>query len=259
MVGRSLEQFDRALQVLIARHQSLEFQGLDAQERSAPNFDVLQREPHFVFADILDKNGQAIASRPRNTNNWSGRDYFDFLEHDPHDSLYVGGRFSVDNERDVGITVSRRLTDRDANFSGVVVIGIRLAYFRDLLRHIELDSNQSMMLLRDDDVILLRLPSLPDTAAGKLDHGSSLYAAMRTGNTSVVAPDPIDNIERRFVLHRVGTFPLVICVGTAATGLVASSVLWLVVVAGCATALGFAMRRIRRWRSSATASTDRAS
>lgn len=230
-VADGLQQFDRTLLAVIVRHQSPQVQELDAQARNAAYFDVLQRDPYLVFVDVLDMNGNAIAGRPRDNNNWKDRDYFAALQHNRQDSLFIGGRFSVDNEQAVGVTVSRRMTDGDDNFAGLVVMGVRLAYFRELLGRLAVDTNQSVTLLSDEGVILLRLPFHLNNVGNRLDPGTAFYAALRTGKTSVVAADPVDHVERRFAFRRVGTFPLVVSVGTATTGLFARPMVWWVVAA----------------------------
>jgi hypothetical protein len=225
-VARSLEQFDRRLLAVIDQHQSSQVQNLDAQARNASNFEGLQREPYFGFVDVVDRYGQAVAGRPRDANNWSERDYFVALQHNRRDSIFIGGRFSVDNPQAVGFTVSRRMSDGEGNFAGLVVMGVRLAYFRELLASMEISPNQSVMLLRDDGIILLRLPFNLNDVGNKLDPGTPFDIALRTGKASVVAFDPIDHVERQFALHPVGTFPLVVSVGTATDAFFNNPTLW---------------------------------
>ena len=96
------------------------------------------------FADQKsDATTTRLAGLPQDSNNWSNQDYFRALQNSHLDKLYIGGRFSVDNERNVGFTISRRMIDSGGNFAGVVVMGARLAYFRDLLQHLELGSSDS--------------------------------------------------------------------------------------------------------------------
>ena len=252
-VARSLEQFDRRLLAVIDQHQSFQVQSLDAQARNAANFEALQREPYFGFVDVVDKDGLAVAGRPRDANNWSERDYFAALQHNRRDSIFIGGRFSVDNPQAVGFTVSRRMSDGEGNFAGLVVMGVRLAYFRELLSSVEISPNQSVMLLRDDGSILLRLPFHLNDVGNKLDPGTPFDIALRTGKTSVVTFDPIDRVERQFAFHPVGTFPLVVSVGTATTGFFNSPSLW----AGVAIASSLAGIALLTWWRRRRAAVER--
>lgn len=248
-VARTLEQFDRRMLAVIDQHQAFQAQSVDPQARNASNFEALQREPYFAFVDVVDKSGQALAGRPRDSNNWFGRDYFATLEHDRRDNIFIGGRFLVDRPEAIGFTVSRRMSDGEGNFAGLVVMGVRLAYFRELLGALDIRPDQSVMLLRDDGVVVLRLPFRLNDVGNRLDPGTPFDSALRTGKASVVAFDPIDHVERQFAFHTVGTFPLVVSVGTATTGLLTSPTLWSAVaiaigIAG--TALWYWWRRPRK-------------
>jgi signal transduction histidine kinase/CheY-like chemotaxis protein/HPt (histidine-containing phosphotransfer) domain-containing protein len=244
-IAGALEQFDRTLQAMIARQQAPELQSQDVRARNSPLFERIQREPYFAFIDVLDQKGNSLAGLPQDSNNWSNQDYFRALQYSHLDKLYIGGRFSVDNERNVGFTISRRMIDSGGNFAGVVVMGVRLAYFRDLLQHLELGLNDSAMLLREDGIVLMRLPFDMNNIGDTLNPTTAFYTAMRAGVPSVTAPDPIDRVERRFVFRHVGTLPLVVSVGVATDE---SNANWWLAVAGAAAvaAVGLVTRLL--WR-----------
>lgn len=233
-IAGSIQQFDRSLQAVIDRHHASELQSQDAQVRNAPLFERIQREPYFGFVDILDEKGDSIAGLPQNANNWADRDYFRTLQHHNLDSPFIGGRFSVDNEKTVGFTVSRRMNDTGGSFAGLVVMGVRLAYFHDLLQHLELGSGDSVMLMRDDGVVLMRLPFDMNIVGDVVDKATPFRAAVEANEAFVTASDPIDHVERRFAFHRVGTLPLIVSVGVPTEGMSASPMLWWFVAAGIA-------------------------
>jgi hypothetical protein len=254
-VAAGLAQFDRTLLTTIVQHQSLQAQNLDPRARNAAYFEALQREPFFAFIDIVDKNGLALAGRPKDTNNWSSRDYFAAQEHSRTDALFIGNRIEPDNPQTVGFTVSRRMMDGDGNFAGLVVMGIRLSYFRELIDHVQIGPNQSLMLLRDDCTILFRLPFDFNNVGNRFGAGSPFCTALSGADTLAVAPDPVDHIERQFAIHRVGTFPLVLSVGIETGGAFADRMaLWWVVGGSGIAAVGLLLWKLRR---PAQAATDR--
>ena len=124
-------------------------------------------------------------------------------------------------------------------------MGARLAYFRDLLQHLELGSSDSAMLMREDGTVLMRLPFDMNNIGDTLNPTTAFYTAMRAGAPSVTAPDPIDRVERRFVFRHVGTLPLVVSVGVATDE---SNANWWLAVAGAAAVAAVVLATRLLWR-----------
>ena len=174
-------------------------------------------------------------------NSWAGRDYFIEQRSASASNPFIGRPYLTASEDKVSVPVSRRITDAEGNFAGVAVIGLRLAYFRDLFRDHEPGPRDSVMLLRDDGVILMRLPFDLNNVGRTLDAAAPFSRFIQTGSSPGAASDPIDQVERRFAFRRVGTSPLVVGVGAATSPIYASVELWwsvaLLVVLGAAFAL----------------------
>ena len=93
------------------------------------------------------------------------------------------------------------------------------------------------MLLREDGVVLVRLPFDMNNVGDALDPATPFSVAMRAGASYVTAPDPISHVERRFVFHHVGNLPLIVSVSTEMEGISANPMLWWAVAAGIGGAL----------------------
>ena len=252
-VDANFAQLDRQLLTTIDQHQSLQNQNIDPQARNAAYFEALQREPYFAFIDVVDKDGRAVAGRPKDDNNWSTQDYFAAQEHSSMDALFIGKHFSTENADAVGLTVSRRMTDGNGNFAGLVVMGVRLSHFRALFDRLQIGPNQSLMLLRDDCTILLRLPFNRNTVGNSFPASVPFCASLPAWDASLVASDPVDHVERRFALRRVGTFRLVASVGTPTDGPFAEFMaLWWVVAGGLTAAVGLLLWKLRHQPQIAT-------
>lgn len=247
--SRSLEEFDRRLLALIYRYQSQSLREVDPQARSLPVLEALQKEPYFAFADVLDTSGRSVAGLPRNDSTWFDSNYFGALEHSRRGDMFIGDPFSRTDEQAVGITVSRRMTDGDDRFAGVVVMGVRLVHFRRLLAQFE-GSGHSVMLLRRDGTIMVRMPFRLNDVGYRLEPGTPLDVALRTGAPSAIVFDPLDRVERQFAFQSVGSHPLVIAVGTPVAGVSSRpSLWWLLTVCGAPLATApLASRRWRAWR-----------
>jgi hypothetical protein len=115
------------------------------------------------------------------------------------------------------IALSRRLTDRDGAFAGVVSAVLRLAYFRSLFQQVDVGARGVITFASTDGTILVRQPSL--TAAG--DIGLRLtnvpnFWRMVTEKTGVfTAPYSVDSVKRMRAFRQIGGLPLIIIVGLA--------------------------------------------
>ena len=247
-IADSIGQFDRTLQAMISRQQSPELQAQDPAMRNAALFERIQREPYFGFIDVLNPMGRSVAGLSPSANDWSDRDYFKALRYNHSDRLFIGGRFAADRgEKNVGFTVSRRMNDGSGDFAGLVVMGVRLSYFRDLLEHLDLGPRYSAMLLREDGLVLMRLPFDLNTIGDTLDDRAPFYMALKAKEEFVRATDPIDRVERRFALHRLEGLPLTVSVGLATESLAARPLAWWIASAGFSALFAGALLKCRQW------------
>jgi signal transduction histidine kinase/DNA-binding NarL/FixJ family response regulator len=245
-VARSMDQFDRTLQAVISRHQSPALQNLGAQARNTPLFERAQRDSYFAFINVLGEDGGFIAGLPQNDNHWNEREYFIEQRNRSVSDFYIARPFSTEREDKVGFPISRRMTDSDGNFTGVVVMGVRLAYFRDLFSKLELGPRESVTLLRDDGVILIQQPFDLNDIGRTVAATAPLYAFTHAGLSSIATRDSGNSVEHRYVFRRVGTLPLVVSVSTTAD-IDVRSVPWWLLPAVIAIAIGVVVVLGARW------------
>jgi signal transduction histidine kinase/ActR/RegA family two-component response regulator len=215
-VERNVEQLDLILGIVTGGDQTPASQDLTPEQRNALLFRRTPRDRHIAFLEVLDAKGGVLAtSKPDEPlSNWSNQEYFDAQRRNPTKGLIVGKPFSPDSEDSVGVTVSRRITTNDGRFGGIVVMGVRLAAFRELLSRHELHPAESVTLLRDDGLVLMRLPFDLKEIGHHVDPPAPFYLFARGELPPFTAVDPRDHVERRFVFRRVGTLPLVVSVAT---------------------------------------------
>lgn len=251
-VARNVELFDLSLQTVIGLLQSPAVRDLSPPLRNLALFEHLPRDRYVGFLDALDANGDVIAGSPPppHVTNWANRDYFIAHRRGQSNGIYIGRPFSTAQEEYAGIAISRRMSDADGNFAGVVVIGMRLAYFRDLFSRLGLGPHGSVALLRDDGIVLMRLPFDRNDIGRTLDAAAPSGEFTRTGTSLVAAIDPIDHVQRRFAFRRVGTLPLIVSVGVASEEIYAG---WrlrvlLIPLAGAVLAAAGLLLIARLWR-----------
>jgi signal transduction histidine kinase/DNA-binding response OmpR family regulator len=225
-VDRGLQQIDLTLQALAARHLSAD--ELDAQARNAQLFERVKRDVYVDLVDVLDAKGGFVAGLPPQQpgSSWAARDYFLEQRNASVATPFVGRPYLTSSEERASIPISRRMTDAEGNFAGVVVIGLRLAYFRELFRNLDLRPGESVTLLRNDGVILLRLPFDLNDVGRTLPADAPFYRFVHGGASSAVAAAPIDRPQGRLALQPVGRTSLVISVGVPSGPFWDSASLW---------------------------------
>lgn len=227
-VARYVEQFDLILQTPMAGDQTAASQNLTADRRNAILFERTPHDRYIAFIDVLDANGDVLAtSTPdRRATNGARQDYFEAQRDSTTNGLLIGRPFSTAYENSVGFTLSRRITANDGKFAGVVVLGLRLTSFRDQFSRYELRQGESLTLLRSDGVVLMRLPFDVKAIGHPVEPTSPFDAFARAEQPPFVARDETDHIERRYVFRRIGTLPLVISVANPVEYRYVSPALW---------------------------------
>ena len=171
---------------------------------------------------VYGKDGRAVATStvhpPPQTERYSDRDYFAaHVDADP--GIFYG---QVQESRFNGepyFAVSKRLT-HDGAFSGVLEASVLPSTFERFFATMAYSAGLQYALLRDDGTFLARYPAPP----GKLSPLDE-----RTGFRRSIAADPagglytstspVDNIERRFGVRRLGTTPLYLTAGIATSAI----------------------------------------
>ncbi len=248
---RDLEQLDLILQTVMAGDQTPASRSLTPGGRNALLFERTPRDRYIDFVNVLDQDGSVLATlRPDDPpNNWGNQDYFEALRTSTTNGLFVGRPFKLAYEDGVGFTVSRRITTHDGRFAGVVVLGVRLRFFRDQFSRHELGPGNSVTLLRSDGVVLMRSPFDVRAIGHPIEPTSPFYAFARADPPPFTVPDPIDHAERRYVFQRVGTLPLIVMVAAPVTDRYFSSVeLWFLPAMMILWAGALALRRVRLQR-----------
>ena len=210
-VARNIELLDLSLQAVSDGLRLPGLANLSPEMRHRVLFDRSASARYLAFVNALDENGEVIAnSQKEPVSNWSSRDYFIAQKRDASDRLFIGRPFATTSDDNAGIAISRRMSHPDGTFAGVVVGGMRLAYFRELFRRLDLGTHGSIALLRTDGTYLMRLPFDRNDIGHALDAASPLLQA---GTAPIVAEDPLDHVTRRITVRHIGDLPLLVVVG----------------------------------------------
>ncbi len=119
------------------------------------------------------------------------------------------------------LTLSRRLSHPDGSFAGVVVGGLRLAYFEQMFGSLAIGPNDTITLIDTDGTLLARWPQREDLVGRGINgmqlhrHAGQVHAGSFETNSAT------DGIDRLIVFSRIGDFPLVLGVGRSTAGIFA--------------------------------------
>ena len=225
-VGRNLAIYDLSLQGAVGAVQLAGIDQVSPAIRHTAMFDQSSKAEYLGALLILDVAGNVVADStsvvPHNMN-LANEDYFAVHRQLADAGLFVSRPF---NNPMMGgeptVAISRRLSDEDGRFHGVVMGALRLAYFEHLFQDLNLGPHGSMTIFRTDGRIIANYPEV----GGDMDSdlaGSAMFSqlsAARDGN--FVENGPFDGVERLYTFRRVAELPLILSVGISVRGVYAT-------------------------------------
>jgi hypothetical protein len=213
-IDRGIVNFDNTLQTVIGGAQSPASPELNPQQRNVLLAERTPKDPQIMFLDVLDAGGNVLANLAQkpDTTNWATRKYFTTLRDNPTSGLYMDV-FGREGESTLGLILSRRITRPDGSFAGVVVTGVRLTYLHELLSQYALNANETITLLREDGLVVVRHPFEGPGIGQMIDRTSPFFTFMQSGRTPIIVRDEND-ITRRYVFHQVGDLPLYVAISS---------------------------------------------
>lgn len=252
---RNAELYDQSLQGLIwavGRKELAQIPG-PLRQRLLFNEAFVDRKRGDVL--WLDKQGNVVgdstSSVPRKAN-FGDTGVFQAHQRNAHLGLLVGPPFKAQlGGLDWCISFSRRISGPDGEFAGVAAGALRLSYFSELFRRLDIGDDSSINLLNTDGQLLARQPSRKqDPLIGSnyadrpnfkriLNEQSGSFTA-RSGSSAKL---------RIYTFARVPQLPLIVLVAhsadevfqswrrtailvSVATGLLCVGILWLTLLLG---------------------------
>ena len=245
-ISRNIELYDLSLRAVASNLVMPEIQGVSREIQHLILFDHAATARHFGVIQVFDAEGRLThdaSSLDPAPENRADEEYFQVHRANPDLGLYVSR--PMVRRSAYSVVLSRRITDADGGFLGVVVGSIRFTYFHDLFGRLTLTPGDTITVLRRDRTIIMRTPfdldvigknlaERPDWRADNLKQGAA-YAGVgpidptprlyvRSGSTNlffVVVGKPLASILtlwHREVL-RIGAIMLVLIVFVAGTTL----------------------------------------
>lgn len=222
-LDRMIESYDLSL---VGAIQGLSLDGIDQvtpKIKQAAVFDNSIRGRSLGDVIVLDSTGKLILQSdnitPQALNN-SDRDYF-IAHRDRND---VGLHLSNPNisriSGDPAVVLSRRLSNLDGSFAGVVAGNLHLSYLRELLGKVSLTPRSSISVFRRDGTLLMRVPEIE---GGRSIAGSATYRNATSSRSGMfVGNAAIDGLERLYAFEHLSAAPVFVNVALSVDDILAA-------------------------------------
>ena len=223
-IGWTLGAMDQTLLDVAAKLEHPGVMQLPQPLRSQVLFDRTLRAAGIMDVFVIDRHGDIVidseASPPRKAN-YADRDYFQALMTGAKEGLAIGQPVLGRVTQTWMLPVARAYKGDDGKVAGVVVSAIRLSYFNDLFKTLDLGRDSGVNLLHDSGTIVSRYP-YGDADVGKSLAGTAnMRRLLEERSGSFVGVAHLDGVERFYTFRHVGSYPLVVNVAQSTQAILA--------------------------------------
>lgn len=245
-VLRNVELYDLSLQGLIAAAKRQDLKDVSPTIRQLALFDRATAAPYKGDILLLDKRGDVVADsasvEPRK-GNYADREYFQSHLQDPGPGMKISRPFRArSSPHDWRISFSYRLNDDRGEFMGVAEAAMRLGYFSQLFKSLNIGHGGTVNLVSRDGILLAQEPPLAEDMVGK-DFSSrpNFVRILREGDGSFTSVSSVDQKQRLYTFSQVGNLPLIVVVALSSQEVFASWQRTALLVSGATGALCFSL------------------
>lgn len=242
-IARSVGMYDLSLRAIVDGWRLPAVMNADPETRQLILFDRAANAENFGHTLVFDRTGKLIiSSRSLNPEplSYADREYFQY--HATHTDL--GLHVSVPLvSRLTGrwvLIISRRLSNPDGSFGGVVLGSIYLDYFRQLFAAIDPDHAGTVTLYGPNGTLVAREPYDEQLVGRSVSATDSYQRMLQTRQGVFTGPAMIGEGTRTFAVTQVGELPLQLSIALTDDDIYAAwwqkaLVLAIVVLSLCAT------------------------
>src|SRR6202161_33686 len=212
-ISRNVELYDLSLRAVASNMVMPEIRDVSKPIRHLILFDHAATAQHFGAIQVFDAQGRLIidaSTLDPVQENRSDEEYFQVHRDHPDAGLFISRPML--HHGAYAIVLSRRISDADGTFRGVVAGSIRFSYFHDLFGRLSLGPQGTITVFRRDGTIIMRTPFDLDVIGKNLGHLPGIQRTLSEPSGSYSGNAAADHIPRLYV-WRDGTRPLVVLVG----------------------------------------------
>jgi len=218
-IVRNIEILSLSLDALANRYQDPLFRQLTHNQQYSYLFGSVAAAKHVMVMAVLDAAGKvAVSSLPGTpANTYGDRLYFTVQRDRPETGLYISPPITAKFDRELQVVVlSKRLSNQDGSFAGVVVMALDLSYFRELFSGIALGEDGVMSLYARSGVVYMRLPyaaSMIGRDISSSDNFLRIKSLIQQESGSFFARAVTDGVKRLYAFRNIPGTQLVVFVG----------------------------------------------
>lgn len=241
-VLRNVELYDVSVQGLIAAAKRDDLKDVSPEIRHLALFDRATAAPYKGDILLLNKQGDVIADsasvEPR-VGNYAEREYFQSHVQNPSPDMMISRPFRArSGEHDWRISFSRRLSDDRGDFLGVAEAAMRLSYFSQLFKSLNIGHGGTVNLISREGILLAQEPPLAEDMIGRdFSNRPNFVRILREGNGSFTSISGFDQKQRLYTFSQVGNLPLIVVVALSSDEVFASWLRTTLIVSGATGAL----------------------
>ncbi len=163
---------------------------------------------------LYDKQGQWMVSSFNDSPHGeevADRDYFRFHQQNASLQVHISPAIRSRANGEWIIPISRRINDQKGDFQGVLMAGIKLAYFDQYFKSFNIDDQGTMFLALSDGTLLARRPFEERQVGASLARGEifSKYLPEATAGNAMIT-SIVDGIPRLYGYRQLQAYPLVV-------------------------------------------------
>jgi diguanylate cyclase (GGDEF)-like protein len=216
-IDRNIELYDLSLQAVVDGIRLPEINKIRPELRQVVLFDRAATAKDMGSILVLNARGEVTLDSRSFTpaaKNFASSDFFQTHLHRADAGLFISRPWIADDGQYL-ISLSRRISNTDGSFGGVVAGSMRLSYFHSLFKKLHLGAKDSMNLLSADGTILMRAPFDINTIGQSLRNSRVFMQFPAASAGSYKNVSILDHVERLFVFQQVGNHPLLVIEGVS--------------------------------------------
>ncbi|KQT45629.1 hypothetical protein ASG52_15925 [Methylobacterium sp. Leaf456] len=210
-INRSIATYDLSLRAIVDGMRLPAVMNADPETRNLILFDRAANAENFGHTLVLDRTGKLIISSRTLTPeplSYADREYFQYHATHTDSGLHIAPPLMSRITGRWVLVISRRLSDPDGAFAGVVLGSIYLDYFRQLFAAIETDHAGTVTLYGPGGTIVMREPYDEQLIGRSVSATDSFQRMLETRQGLFTGPAMTGEGTRTFTVTQVGELPL---------------------------------------------------